>query len=51
MPTPHKGESLSGFVAKYMGSKEARKSFPKQSQRAAVAYSEARKAHLKKKKK
>lgn len=40
MPEPHKGESLSNFVGRYMGSKEARKSFPKQKQRAAVAYSE-----------
>ncbi len=48
MPEPTKGESLSGFVAKYMGSKEARKKFPKRSQRAAVAYSEGREAHLKK---
>lgn len=48
MPEPTKGESLSGFVAKYMKSKEARKSFPKKKQRAAVAYSEAREHHLKK---
>jgi len=40
MPSPHSGESLSGFVSRFMGSKEARKSFPKQKQRAAVAYSE-----------
>ena len=40
MPEPSKGESLSGFVHRYMGSGEARKSFPKKSQRAAVAYSE-----------
>lgn len=43
MPDPSKGESLSGFVSRYMGSKEAQKSFPKQSQRAAVAYSKFRK--------
>lgn len=49
MPEPRKGESLSGFVSKYMGSKAARKHFPDQKQRAAVAYSEARRAHLKKK--
>jgi hypothetical protein len=42
MPSPEKGESLQGFVSRYMGSKEAGKSFPKQSQRAAVAYSEFR---------
>lgn len=40
MPQPSKGESLSGYVSRFMGSKEARKSFPKKSQRAAVAYSE-----------
>lgn len=48
MPEPHKGESLGNFVSKYMGSKEARKHFPKAKQRAAVAYSEARRAKLKK---
>jgi hypothetical protein len=41
-PNPEKGESLQGFVSRYMGSKEGEKSFPKQSQRAAVAYSEYR---------
>ena len=40
MPEPHKGESLSNFVGRYMGSAEAQKSFPKKKQRAAVAYSE-----------
>lgn len=39
MPSPTRKESLSHFVGKYMGSKEARKSFPNQKQRAAVAYS------------
>jgi hypothetical protein len=48
MPAPTKGESLSSFVSKYMSSKEARKRFPKRSQRAAVAYSEGREAKLKK---
>lgn len=48
MPEPQKGESLSGFVSKYMSSKHARKKFPKRAQRAAVAYSEGRAAHLKK---
>jgi hypothetical protein len=42
MPELQKGESLNAFVGKYMGSKEARKSFPKAKQRAAVAYSEFR---------
>ena len=47
MPEPVKGEKLSTFVSRYMGSKHARKKFPKQKQRAAVAYSEARAAKLK----
>lgn len=42
MPQPQKGEKLSHFIGRFMRSKEARKSFPKQSQRAAVAYSEYR---------
>lgn len=48
MPSPRKGESLSSFVSAYMGSKEARKRFPKKAQRAAVAFSEGRRAKLKK---
>jgi len=47
-PEPHKGESLGAFVSKMMGSKEARKRFPKAKQRAAVAYSEGKAAKLKK---
>jgi hypothetical protein len=43
MPEPVKGEKLSDFIARYMGSKESRKSFPRKSQRAAVAYAEYRK--------
>lgn len=42
MPEPQKGETLSGFVGRYMSSGHARKSFPDQKQRAAVAYSEFR---------
>jgi len=42
VPSPERGEKLSAFVARYMGSGEARKSFPSQKQRAAVAYSEYR---------
>jgi hypothetical protein len=42
MPSPTRKESLSGFVSRFMGSGEARKSFPDQKQRAAVAYSEYR---------
>lgn len=48
MPEPHKGETLGRFVSSYMGSKEAKKKFPKKAQRAAVAYSEGREAKLKK---
>ena len=47
MPAVQKGESLSSFVSKYMGSGEARKDFPSQKQRAAVAYSEFRRAKKK----
>ena len=49
MPNPHAGESLSNYVHKFMGSKEAEKSFPKQKQRAAVAYSKFREAKKHKK--
>jgi hypothetical protein len=42
VPEPQKGEKLNHFIGRFMKSKEARKSFPKQSQRAAVAYSMAR---------
>jgi hypothetical protein len=42
MPTPHKGEPISEFVHRFVGSKEAERSFPKKKQRLAVAYSEAR---------
>lgn len=48
MPEPKKGEKLGAFVSSYMKSKEARKRFPKRSQRAAVAYSEGERAKLKK---
>ena len=48
MPEPAKREKLSTVIGRYMGSKAARKHFPDQKQRAAVAYSEARKAKLKK---
>jgi hypothetical protein len=48
MPEPVKGEKLGEFVSKYMGSKEAKKRFPKKSQRAAVAFSEGKEAKLKK---
>ena len=43
MPEPSRGESLSDFAAKYMGSKEARKSFPNAKQRYAVMRSKYKK--------
>lgn len=46
MPTPNKGESTQSFVSRYAGSGEAQKSFPKQKQRLAVAYSIARQKKL-----
>jgi hypothetical protein len=48
MPEPHRGEPLNKFIGRYVSSKEATKSFPKKKQRLAVAYSEAKEAHLKK---
>lgn len=48
MPSVEKGEKLSDFVSRYMGSKKSRKDFPDQKQRAAVAYSEFREAKKKK---
>ena len=44
MPERHKGEKLSEFIGRFMGSKREEKKFPKQKQRLAVAYSEARQA-------
>jgi hypothetical protein len=43
MPDPEKHESMNDYVSRFMGSKESREDFPKQSQRAAVAYSKFRK--------
>jgi len=39
MPTPSRTEAESAFISRYMGSGEAKKSFPDAKQRAAVAYS------------
>jgi hypothetical protein len=47
MPIPQKGEALNSFIGRYVGSKRAKKDFPKQKQRLAVAYSEAREASKK----
>jgi len=43
MPNPKKGEPTKKFVSRFMGSSEAKRSFPDSKQRAAVAYSKARK--------
>jgi|HubBroStandDraft_6_1064221.scaffolds.fasta_scaffold4825017_2 hypothetical protein len=47
MPEREKGEPLNKFIGRYMKSKRAEKDFPKQKQRLAVAYSEARAASKK----
>ena len=52
MPKPVKGESKQHYVSRFMGSKEAQRSFPSTKQRAAVAYSEfGEKKHAKKQQK
>jgi hypothetical protein len=48
VPEVQKGEKLSAFISKYMGSKKANKDFPDQKQRAAVAYNSYREAKKKK---
>jgi hypothetical protein len=45
MPTPKKGESKSEFVARYMGSSEAQRTFPNAKQRVAVANSVYKEKH------
>jgi hypothetical protein len=44
VPERHKGEPLSKFIGRFVGSKHERKEFPKLKQRLAVGYSEARAA-------
>lgn len=48
MPEPRKGENLSKFMGRYMGSSEAERSFPNKKQRLAVAYSEFKRRKKKK---
>lgn len=43
MPKPNKGESEKDFIARFMSSEEAKKDFPDEKQRLAVAYSEWKK--------
>lgn len=45
MPDPTKGEGEKDFVSRFMYSAEARRDFPDEKQRAAVAYSKYREAH------
>jgi hypothetical protein len=44
VPTREKGEPLSKFIGRFVGSKRERKQFPDLKQRLAVGYSEARAA-------
>lgn len=46
MPVPErqKGEPLSAFIGRFVGSKREKKQFPELKQRLAVGYSEARSA-------
>lgn len=46
-PERERGEKLGHFVGRFMSSKREQKEFPKQKQRLAVAYSEARRASRK----
>ena len=45
MPAPEKGESEQDYVSRFMASLEARKDYPDEKQRAAVAYSMYREKH------
>lgn len=42
MPERHKGEPLSKFIGRFVGSKHEERKFPNIKQRLAVGYSEAR---------
>jgi hypothetical protein len=44
MPERHKGEPLSKFIGRFVGSKREERKFPNLKQRLAVGYSEARNA-------
>jgi len=44
MPARRRGEPLSQFIGRFVGSKRERKQFPDLKQRLAVGYSEARSA-------
>lgn len=49
MPAREKGEKLSDFISRFMGSKREKKEFPKVKQRLAVGYSEAKEQSRKEK--
>ncbi len=42
MPSREKGEKLSDFISRFIGSKREKKDFPNIKQRLAVGYSEAK---------
>ena len=45
MPEPRSGEDRQSYVSRFVGSEEAKKSFPDIKQRLAVAYSKHRQKH------
>ena len=50
MPAREKGEKLSDFISRFVGSKREAKKFPDVKQRLAVGYSEARESAKKERK-
>ena len=50
MPKPRKGDTQDSFTQRYMNSAEAKRSFPDEKQRYAVAMSEWRRRNKKKRK-
>lgn len=46
MPNPNKGETKEEFIARFMSSPEAKKDFPDEKQRLAVAYSKWKRKEL-----
>jgi hypothetical protein len=49
MPERHRGEPLSKFIGRFVGSKRERKQFPELKQRLAVGYAEAKRSASKEK--
>lgn len=50
MPNPRSGEDQAAYISRFVGSEEAKSSFPDIKQRLAVAYSKYRQGHGLKKK-